>query len=84
LRRVVEAALLGKGDPHKGTFGLDVDMMTQPDFDDPIEDFYLYLTDHLEEAVQRIVRKTSRYCVVKFARDWLVPEVKKFVVRNVQ
>lgn len=84
LRRVVEAALLGKGDPHKGTFGLDVDMMTQPDFDDPIGDFYLYLTDHLEEAVQRIVRKTSRYCVVKFARDWLVPEVKKFVVRNVQ
>lgn len=84
LKRAVQAVLIGKGDSRKGSFGLDVEVMTQPVFDDPIEDFQLYLTDHLEEAVQRAVRKSSRYCVVKFARDWLVPEVKKFVVRNVQ
>ncbi|KAH8550423.1 hypothetical protein BGW37DRAFT_428063 [Umbelopsis sp. PMI_123] len=84
LKRAVCPSLLGKGDPQKGTFGLDVDIMTQPIVDDPIENFPLILTDHLDEAVQRTVLRSSRYCVVKFARDWLVPEVKKFVVRNVQ
>jgi hypothetical protein len=84
LIQAVCPALLGKGDPSKGSFGLDVDIMTQPDADHHIEDFPLILTDHLDEAVQKAVRRSSRYCVVKFARDWLVPEVKKFVVRNVQ
>lgn len=84
LIRAVSPALLGKGDSSKGSFGLDVDIMTQPDADHPIEDFPLVLTDQLDEAIQRAVRRSSRYCAVKFARDWLVPEVKKFVVRNVQ
>lgn len=84
LKHVAQAALIGKGDPSKGTFGFNVDTMTQPENDDTSQDFQLYLTDHLEQAVQKVVQKSSRYCVVKFSRDWLVSEVKKFVVRNVQ
>lgn len=64
-------------------FGRDATNLTQPTTDDSLQSYELSLSNTLESEMLPILRSATRYIVLSFTSDWLIPEVKRFVVKSV-
>ncbi|KAI8337752.1 hypothetical protein BC941DRAFT_513588 [Chlamydoabsidia padenii] len=65
-------------------FGPDAEDMTEPMVNDTTEAFELSLSDKLEQQMQLLMAESTRYVIIQFTSEWLMGEVKRFVVKNVQ
>lgn len=64
-------------------FGRDAKNLTQPDEDETIDADRLLLSDTVEREIKGVLQSTTRYAILNFTSEWLVPEVKRFVVKNI-
>lgn len=65
-------------------FGPNAEDMTEPMANDTIETFEFALSDKLEQQMQHLMAESSRYIIIQFTSEWLMGEVKKYVVKSVQ
>ncbi|ORZ24760.1 hypothetical protein BCR42DRAFT_343237 [Absidia repens] len=65
-------------------FGVNAEDMTEPMVNDTADTFELSLSDKLEQQMRRLMDNSTRYVIIQFTSEWLLNEVKRFVVKNVQ
>ncbi|KAI8100101.1 uncharacterized protein BX664DRAFT_290634 [Halteromyces radiatus] len=65
-------------------FGKNAEDMTEPMANDTPDAFDLSLSDKFEQQMQQLMDGSTRYVIIQFTSEWLVNEVKRFVVKNVQ
>lgn len=65
-------------------FGADAKEMTQPVPNDTLRSYELAFSEELKLEFVYIMDSTTRYSVLKFTSEWLLNEVKRFVVKSIQ
>ncbi|KAI9312669.1 hypothetical protein BX666DRAFT_1985405 [Dichotomocladium elegans] len=88
LKRIAKYAMASTQQEAEDTnldclFGPDAGNLTQPPPDDTLEAYELSTSNSLELKLMPILRVATRYIVLKFTTEWLVPEVKRYVVKNI-
>ncbi|KAG0172714.1 RNA polymerase II mediator complex subunit [Apophysomyces sp. BC1015] len=83
LKRLAKQAITGCFTDDKCLFGQDAKDMTQPDANDTFASFELALSDKIEEDMKSLMDNSTRYTIIKFTHEWLLEEVKCFVVKSV-
>lgn len=64
-------------------FGSEAKDMTQPTPTDTFESYEMSFGEELEQEFVDAIESTTRYLVLRFTSDWLLNEVKKFVVKSI-
>ncbi|KAF7724120.1 RNA polymerase II mediator complex subunit [Apophysomyces ossiformis] len=83
LKRLAKQAITGCFNDEECLFGQDAKDMTQPDANDTFASFELALSDKIEEDLKSLMSTTTRYTIIRFTHEWLLEEVKRFVVKSV-
>ncbi|KAI9492408.1 hypothetical protein BDB00DRAFT_765585 [Zychaea mexicana] len=87
LKRLAKRAVAVSGseddDDLSTLFGQKATSLTQPDSDDSLEAMDLSLTSCYDQDMARVMRGATRYTILNFTSEWLVPELKRFVVKSV-
>ncbi|KAI9255672.1 hypothetical protein BDA99DRAFT_442083 [Phascolomyces articulosus] len=87
LKRLTKRALAVSGLPQdddlNSLFGSEATSLTQPDMDDSLETMIPYFTDTFDQEISQMIRSATRYTILNFTSEWLVPELKRFVVKSV-
>jgi hypothetical protein len=81
------ARLVVTGFVHKNTdclFGAEAKEMTQPVPTDSLQSYELAFSDEIKRSFVHIMDSTTRYSVLNFTCNWLLNEVKRFVVKSIQ
>ena len=65
-------------------FGSKAKEMTQPVSTDSLQSFEYAFHDVVPQELVNLMDDTTRYSVLKFTSDWLLNEVKRFVVKSIQ
>jgi hypothetical protein len=65
-------------------FGADAKEMTQPVSNDTLKSYELAFTEEIKHDFVHIMDSTTRYSVLNFTSEWLLNEVKRFVVKSIQ
>ncbi|RCH96766.1 RNA polymerase II mediator complex subunit, partial [Rhizopus stolonifer] len=65
-------------------FGAEAQDMTQPVPTDTFESYNMAFSQELKHKLINTMESTTRYSVLEFTGDWLLSEVKKFVVKSIQ
>lgn len=65
-------------------FGIDAKEMTNPVPTDSMVSFELAFSNKIKDSFESIMESTTRYSILNFTSDWLLNEVKRFVVKSIQ
>ncbi|KAI7906421.1 uncharacterized protein BX663DRAFT_496358 [Cokeromyces recurvatus] len=65
-------------------FGADAKEMTQSAPTDSIKSYELAFNEGFKEEFLQTMNSTTRYSILNFTSDWLLNEVKQFVVKSIQ
>ncbi|KAI8059264.1 hypothetical protein BC940DRAFT_282083 [Gongronella butleri] len=65
-------------------FGLDARDRIEPMENHTAHAFDLALSDILDTRMRQLIACATRYTLVNFSSAWLVPQVKRYVVKNIQ
>ncbi|KAI8979595.1 hypothetical protein BDF20DRAFT_870542 [Mycotypha africana] len=85
LKRLTILAITGQEPNDVGyLFGSDAKEMTHPTPTDTAQSYYLSFNDDVMQQIELNLSCASRYMILQFISDWLLANVKKFVVKNVQ
>ncbi|KAI8149564.1 hypothetical protein BJV82DRAFT_504484 [Fennellomyces sp. T-0311] len=87
LKRLAKRAVAIAGsedDPDVDSlFGPEAASLTQPDADDTLEAVESSIAGVHEQEIAQLIRGATRYTILNFTSEWLVPELKRFVVKSV-
>ncbi|KAG2221431.1 hypothetical protein INT45_005236 [Circinella minor] len=87
LKRFAKRALaisgLQENDDLNSLFGPEATSLTQPDADDSLETMESTFTNTFDQDIIQLIRGATRYTILNFTSEWLVPELKRFVVKSV-
>ncbi|KAI8985141.1 hypothetical protein BDB01DRAFT_850197 [Pilobolus umbonatus] len=85
LKRLAKRVITGYDLEHIDClFGTDAKEMTQPVPTDSLESFELAFTDKYMSEFCNIIQSATRYTVIDFTSNWLLNEVKHFIVKSIQ
>ncbi|KAI8372975.1 uncharacterized protein BYT42DRAFT_501141 [Radiomyces spectabilis] len=84
LKYLAKLAILGSEDGSPCLFGQGAKDLTQQTPNDDRSSYHLAITDTIEQELHLALDRASRYTILHFTSEWLVQEVKRFVVKNVQ
>lgn len=65
-------------------FGAEAKEMTQPVPTDSMQSYKLALTEEIKGEFISTMDSTTRYSILNFTSNWLLDEVKRFVVKSIQ
>ncbi|CAO3669776.1 unnamed protein product [Rhizopus microsporus] len=65
-------------------FGADAQDMTQPLSTDTFDSYNLAFSQELRQKFVDVMESTTRFIVLEFTSNWLLNEVKRFVVKSIQ
>lgn len=65
-------------------FGAEAKEMTQPVPIDSLQSYDLAFSDEIKIDFVNIMDSTTRYSVLNFTSNWLLNEVKRFIVKSIQ
>lgn len=65
-------------------FGADAQDMTQPLSTDTFDSYNLAFSQELRQKFVDMMESTTRFVVLEFTSNWLLNEVKRFVVKSIQ
>lgn len=85
LKHLARLAVTGFDlDKTGGLFGADATEMTQPVPNDTLKSYELAFSEDIKLEFVHIMDSATRYSVLKFTNEWLLNEVKRFVVKSIQ
>ncbi|KAI9486079.1 MAG: hypothetical protein EXX96DRAFT_613913 [Benjaminiella poitrasii] len=84
LTRLAVTGLDHRNDNDDSLFGADAKEMTQSAPTDSIKSYELAFNEEIKQDFIQTMNSTTRYSVLNFTSDWLLNEVKRFVVKSIQ
>lgn len=85
LKHLARLAVMGFD--HQDTdclFGSEAKDMTQPVPVDTLESYELAFGEEIKFEFVNAIESSTRYSILKFTAEWLLDQVKKFVVKSIQ